>query len=481
MTDSADSKGIEGFSLIEYLATSIPESDDAQVKMATKAVRSLAAFLGWNTSRLQTDLELTVIDWLVWLRVRDLSVKTAFSYLKAVSGLYTKAVKAGLMPPTEVFRNVKARLRADDGILWEDGINREDFDRFSNFAKAAVSKDKDVPVAADIVILSLLTGCKPITEVAKLKAADMTDNSEPVVSLLRRRMADSSRQYIFPLRQSRRTPRQLRDDVCGLVARLFSGRNIRIRGSLDETVSAYWAYAAILSGVKPHDVASFLGVPPPGFRILELYKDYPRRAVPPTDIIRAAARMFTVNPLRWYAMHLRKRVTFEDIKRRFAQLEGKLQPPEMYYPCEELSRRVGKKIVFGEKPIIRDIVFFRSRVTDLFPLFSHIGDIAWCFTTGGKGTVYAAIPQKSFEEFQATVGRFTSRCSRALAEDSLKKGDEVVIVGGSCKDVRGEVLKIEKEGPEGIISYLIRVFNDLTDNFRVSVDARQLRRLPDRQ
>ena len=155
------------------------------------------------------------------------------------------------------------------------------------------------------------------------------------------------------------------------------------------------------------------------------------------------AIFFTDNPFRWYAMKLRPRVTYEDILKKISSIDDS-QKPELFYPYQEIARKIGKKLVFDKKPVIRDIVFFRSRLTDIYPLFCHIGDLAWCFTTSGKpGDDYAAIPPASFKIFKDTISHFTSDYEIApIGGFAPVEGESVVILNGLLANQEFDIEKV---------------------------------------
>ena len=317
----------------------------------------------------------------------------------------------------------------------------------------------------------------PLAETAMIKAADLPFGDENITAIVRRQHAGSTRQYLFPLHQSRRTPRQLRTEVNALVTKHLIEHNIPLWDSIDGTIAGYWTHAAVTVGHQPHSVARALGTAPGGLPVLGLFGESQPDSDARQDMAHSVSRMFTHNPMRWYAMRLRRRVSFSDLRQRFQRFSEQLQAPEMFYPIEELSRRIGKKIVFEEKPIIRDIVFFRAKSTDIAPMLRYVGDLAWCYTTGGPGSAYAPISQTQFDAFQRAIGKFTAVVadSHGTVRTPFAQGEEVMVIGGSFKDQRGRVMKIESEDPDGIIRYLISIVNDLTTSFTATLDSRLLR------
>ncbi len=155
------------------------------------------------------------------------------------------------------------------------------------------------------------------------------------------------------------------------------------------------------------------------------------------EALAAIGRLFLENDPRWYAMSLRPGVTFTDLSRRINLLNNtsplaKGLDIQLFYPCEEIARAIGKKIVIKQRPFIRNAVFFRARLTDIGRLFAKIGDLAWCYRQSARpGAPYADISQQQFERFQQTIASFTPDFEVApTGELELREGDRVEILGG---------------------------------------------------
>lgn len=119
-----------------------------------------------------------------------------------------------------------------------------------------------------------------------------------------------------------------------------------------------------------------------------------------------------------------------------------MEQPEIFYPCEEIARRIGKKLVYCNKPLISDVAFFRCRATDIRPLFSRIGDMAWCYR-GCGGSQYAVIPAGAMARFQEAIGMFTSDYQLSpIGSLTPKIGERVVIIGGVFAGRDGFIEKI---------------------------------------
>lgn len=173
-------------------------------------------------------------------------------------------------------------------------------------------------------------------------------------------------------------------------------------------------------------------------------------------------------------MKLRARVTYQEMQDHVRKYYDDKCPFEFFYPYDEIKKRIGKKLVTESVPVIKDIVFFRARVTDIFPLFCKIGDIAWCYTTTGKpGGDYAAIPRHQFERFQETIGQFTSDYEVApIGGFEPEEGERVVVLSGLLADREFDISKIE-DGDNTV--FQLRMIGDNGIQWRTRARKHQLK------
>ena len=453
-------------------------------------------------SRLKT----AITDWLVnqWLLGQPFS--TASLYLDMISALYGAAVKAGCLPETTLFSDLKARLKQLGQKGWTSGINEVIFARALRLTKNAHRLLLDDSIAADLIILSLTQGLQPIQDLALLKRDDLEEatdivngravSNRPVQSkgdpqrplretsetrelyetiATRHLNGNGRRQYIFPLRQSERTPTQLKKQVFKMANALFRRARLPQATDPNHTVESLWAYAALTTGVPASTVVAHLGHAPLGLPVLKLCQlsvvscqlsesgesslvgthgpcvresseDWSNVQRPTSnEDFSQIGKIFLDNPPRWYAMSLRPGVRFTQVCRRIQTLSKSfssqdlrlktqdfLSDIQLFYPCEEIARAIGKKIVIKQRPFIHSVVFFKAKLTDIGPLFARIGDLAWCYRQSARpGAPYAEISQQQFSLFQQTIATFTPDYEVAsTGELELKKDDRVQIVGG---------------------------------------------------
>ncbi|MDE6742077.1 MAG: hypothetical protein K2J58_07080 [Muribaculaceae bacterium] len=491
-----------------------------------------------------SQLTTTLTDWLVNLWLLGTPFTTASLYLDIISSLYGSAVKSRLLPKIPLFSELKAQLKALGSDGWKSGIGDEIFARALRLTRNASLLISDDAIAADLVLLSLTHSLIPLESIALLKREDLESHAKPQsknVSALcayapmrelreaivaRHLNANGRRKYIFPLRQSERTPAQLKKHVAKIVNALF--RRARLPQSTDpnQTVEALWTYAALRTGIPATRLVSYLGHAPLGLPVLKLsvvscqlsesgqaagnntlhtYKDILREApilrsryceadTPSNDNLSLVGKVFLENPPRWYAMSLRPGVRFTQVCRRIQLLsqthtaataahtsyrgsaaDTAFSALQLFYPCEEIARAIGKKIVIRERPFIHSVVFFRAKLTDIGLLFAKIGDLAWCYRQSARpGAPYADISERQFHLFQQTIAQFTPDYEVApTGELELKKDDRVQIVGGlfagqeATFDSAAHVT--EADAPT---VYRLNIIGDNGIEWRISVDSR---------
>ena len=456
-----------------------------------------------DSSSSKKSLSLSLTNWLVNQWLMNTPYATASLYLDIISSLYGSAAKARLLPPTKLFSQLKADLKALGPEGWRQGINDQIFDRALRLTKNADHLIADDHTAAQMVIWSLTHSLQPLSEIALLKKNDLSPNTEPHGNLsqseanslslivnsssLEKGSSLDKRRYLFPLRQSYRTPKQLQSHVNSIVNALFRRARLPQATNPQATIDSLWAYAALRAGIPASDIVTHLGYAPLGLPVLRLSavtspesatglsqdetpahpaplrtqremragggeESSRSRSLPPVEAsgldkenfaplreMREIGKIFLDNPPQWYAMSLRPGVRFTQICHRIDQLYSSNAqrttpdvPPELFYPSEEIARVIGKKIVTRKRPFIHGVVFFRAKLTDIGRLFSKIGDLAWCYRQSARpGAPYAHITDAQFRLFQQTIAQFTPDYEVApTGELELNQGDRVEILGG---------------------------------------------------
>lgn len=473
MSEGTVNNAVTSSGLFEVLRIDADSLAQSTRKTYTKAASALAAFLnekGYGIESLTTPV---IAEWIVSMYAGGLSLNSIRLYVNAVASLCNTAVGDNRPTGGIAFKEIKAVLQPIVAATNTPRLTKDDFKRLVNLARSAGSLSGEISLATDIILLSLLAGCMPVKTVIKLKNSDIDDSDKEIAEIAERH-SSPRRRYVFPLRQAMLTENRIERDVSNLIRRLLTQRNLPWYGSVDETVKTYWAYTALMCGKTGSEIISTLGNAPAGMAILSLCEKAGTTAEVREKTRREVGEALTDNPLRWYAMRLRPHATYAELDRRLTAIANEIKRPETFYPCEEIARKTGRRVSFRQKPIISDIVFFRSRVTGILPLFRKIGDLAWCYTTSGhNGASYAAIPQRDFETFQEAIGQFTPEYEVApLGTFPLKENDRVIIVGGLFQGYEAILDKITPSTALPSTIYRLKIIGNNGIEWRIRTDAR---------
>ena len=465
---------ISNSDILEYFRCRIDSLSGSSVKEYYKAFIYLTNFVSGNGDTLVRPTVSLIEDWCYFLFNAGMTVKTVTHYIDILSALYSAAVSEGLLQPTDVFKAVKAKVKSGTQSRPLKTLTEDEYLRLHNLACISPKLPVELAMYIDIFVISILTGCRSFLDIAMLKKSDISSHSSQVATLLER-YCENNRKYVFPLSQSVKTPRQLERSLEDKIVPLLSSRGIRMFGSLVETARCYWAYAAMKCGLTPSDIHSFFGKYPVAIPVGKINANSSCGTSDRDTLIRTVGAAFLHNPLNWHAMKLRPRVSIDDIERRVRQFGKECILPEMFYPSREIAKRIGKKTLLKEQPVIPDIVFFKSRITDIYPLFLKIGDLAWCYRAGNGTGPYAVIARESMERFQRAVGRFTSDYEVGpIGTITPMPGDTVKVLDGLFAGSTGELLKIENMNEAGVI-YRLRIVDGQGVEWKVGVDSRQTR------
>ena len=386
---------------------------------------------------------------------RGLTAKTSLHYFDIVAGLANKGINDGEL--TTRFRDVKARVKGVASEKWRMLVTEESFKRLVNLTKLADRQQGETGLYTDILLFSLLNCGMDISAIAKLQCDDIHEYN-PACQKIAERHISPKRKYVFPLEQSRKTPRQIEKTLAEKLSQLLGARNITIIGNIQECIRSYWAYAALKCGVLPEMIIKALGHSPIGLPVLAICSERKGAvSAEQTQLLSdSVTDLFIGNPPKWYAMRLRPGIKFDRLKERIADCKDEIIIPELFYPCQEIAKKLDRKLVFEKRPIIPDIVFFKSCVTDILPLFHKIGDLAWCYRSGDT---YASIPQAAMEAFQKAIGKFTPDYEIGpVGSIALRPGDRIVVVGGAFTGKEGEI--IDQSLNENGVIYRIMLWGD---------------------
>ncbi|MDE5706273.1 transcription termination/antitermination NusG family protein [Muribaculum sp.] len=436
-----------------------------------KALSAYVNYIGTDLLEFDSFTSAKLNGWAIWLIHAGHTIKTVIHYMKHLSALYGKAVAEGMTTDSGAFNGIVQRLAtlSDDAIrisgnpaiTLRDLILSTDATQKANLAK-------------DITIFAILAGGIGFNEIATYGKDDYTGD-DPTLKAMIARYSKPRNKYLFPLRQSERTTRQMHE----YVNTLFSA-TMRINRAL--TPADVWSTIAYDCGISPEDIMSCTGLIPaanPAFALTHAStSDSDRRAA----IIRRVSDMLTCNPTNWYALQMRQGTDYDDVARRIEVSNGEFQVEDIYYPCREIARRTGRKLISENKPVVAGLMFVKCRFTDITAMMRHISDIAWCYRqTARTGSAYAAIPQTQIDLYQQTIGIFTPSTEIfPVGTLPIAPGDRVVVIGG---EFSGQPAVLQQLiGPDSaptICRLTLPGANSI--EWRVDTDPRLIRKITEQQ
>ncbi|MCM1429795.1 MAG: hypothetical protein NC097_08395 [Clostridium sp.] len=456
-------------SLIQKFRSVISGKSEASRLNYGKAVKCFETFAGTYTYSSDFPSQQFLADWLLNMRMRGISPKTATHYLDIVSALYRETVKDPNPENLNIFRQFKVQAKQTTSSKKNCPIDNR---LFYKLLAIINSPSVNYQLSADILLYSLLNRACPLAEVAKVKVKEIENPSDTISEIVNRN-SDANRKYLFPLDQSKLTAKQLTGNVERKIQTLFAVNNLPVIESIDNTIRLIWTYAALKCGIPGSEIIAMIGEIADGIPELRLCTPAEISSERQRALTKTINTLFSNNPVHWYAMKLRTRVEFKDVENRIKYLDERTLRPEFFYPLDEIRKRIGKKIIKETQPVIKDIVFFKLRVTDIFPLFCKIGDLAWCYTTTGRpGGDYAPIPRSSFNRFQETIGHFTPEYEIApIGGFEPKEGETVVMINGPLAHYQFE---IEKAPARGNVIYQLNMVGSNGFQWRTSAPSAAL-------
>ena len=433
----------------------------------SRTISDLDCFLTGHRLSLSDISPAMVADWATELFRQGLAVNTVVRHLNILSALIKSAAKKDLLTPDDSPRQL-AKFLGDKKI--QHSKSKIQHSTFILVLREILKKQSDFDVYEDLLLFSLVNGALPLEEAAMIKKDDTAQYNNEVSRLIIARNQSSRREYVFDLRQSYATPRQIRSAIAEGLKPLLAEIGIPANADPHDAVRSLWAACAMNGGATASEALGRLQGPAP--------YSLPEFCMPAKDTGDAhlwdnAVHSMIAHELPvWYAMHLRKGVDFDDLRKEIADCVRPI--PELFYPSETVKRRVGNKTVFEEHPFISRTAFFKSRQENILPMFALIGDKAWCYrVTNTPGAPYAAISSRDMRRFQAAIGVFTPDIEiHPLGELTPRPGESVIIIKAGFENREGEVEEVISDGATTL--FRIKLSTDQGYEWRMDLDARQI-------
>lgn len=445
----------------------------------TKAIRSFIAFAGNELREENIITDILIGDWVIDMALSGLTPKTASYYLDCLCSVYNTAVENGLALPSPSFQIIKSRLKS---VLSTDKtearpLSAFNFDALTSMIRNADRQNGELGLFTDIAILSILNPSLSIDEITRLKKRNL-DTLSPESKTIAERHVNTRRSYLFTLEQNEKTPKQIATRCNEKITALLKYRGLPVSSDAQDSLRSLWLLTALKSGVRASAAVSVIGKAPAGLPILSIVSKISINEVSRKDILNTVAKTLVENPRQWHVMRLRHGTKYESLKKRLELLDKDIKTPDTFYPCEEIARKIGKKMIYKDKPLIPGIVFIRTRATDICPIMRTAGDIAWCMRDPSHADRrYAVVTQRSMETFQQVIGQFTPDYKLyPLGTLLLKPQDRVIIIGGDYSGTEAIVEKSPKD-TTGDIIYQIRFIDDTGFEWHIPKDQRLLKKI----
>ena len=376
----------------------------------------------------------TLRDWIVAMLCAGCSLQTVLYYLENVAAIYNKGVRLGQAPKTDAFRQLKTELLATKG----ESLSRTVKDSLASLSRIARGRSRivgEMQYYADLLLFSFYTRGRSIAEILAMTSDDLA-GLPPEAEAIAQKYREPRRRSIFP-RGAVATVEQRTKMVAH-----HAGIDTPPDMTVGEITSRLWILAALRLGIPAESIS---GCRMPGSADLAILNFANAEAAELSEeevqgITRRVASSISSNPLHWHVMKLRPHRTFEEVRSRLHSSQFK--HIDYFYPQDEISRRIGKRLEFKQKPVLPYVLFFRSKDTDIAPMFKHIGDLAWCYRNNPRGA-FAVIPKQEMERFQRTIGSFTPDFEvEPLGATPLGIGRRVRVTGGPMAGYEGEIYDV---------------------------------------
>ncbi|MDE7069270.1 MAG: phage integrase SAM-like domain-containing protein [Alistipes sp.] len=415
--------------MYDFFRTRIEEvRNERSAGSLKQAYSAFVRFLGGRTIGFADFTEELLLEWGAWLLAGSYTRKTSAYYIKHLSALYGKAIEEGLAEECGGFGRVRRRILDLPDIMFVNEVDPKLDDKLRRLVRNRCCLRGEHRLAADLVLFAVLNGGLAFDCLANFRK-DGYAGGNPLLADIVASYSRPRCKYLFPLKQSQRSGRQLRSRIRSLFADALESVGILMPNISDDVALDMWCMTALKCDFAPSSILGCAGRRPVLNPVFALVAPAAAPGRTCGRMREAVCRVLTENPEQWFAMQLRPHVGYDRLQARMRHLG--IVVPEIYYPCEEIAGKIGRKLVYEKRPVIPGLLFFRSRISEVAPLFRSIGDLAWCYREGAD-RLYAVIPEKQMEEYRAAIDGFTSDMEiRPAGTFVLEEGDRVEVIGGN--------------------------------------------------
>lgn len=449
----------------------------------TRAVDSFCRFAGGAEIGFDSFDEYLIGEWAANQLFHGYYTKTVAYNISKIAALYNKAVAGGLAKPCGAFSRVLEKIGDPSAARFDGRNHRDTFQRLQSIIRADLSTRPRMQLAKDILLFAVFNGGMTLNRVASFRKDDYSGGNRHVAEIVDR-YAKPRNRYLFPLGQAHSTARQLSRAVADMISELLSDGGLRLSAAPEFSALELWCDLAMGCGVSASDIAACVA-PRSGASAITAFVKPSELDVEDISAIRdRIVTALTENPVRWYAMHFRRNVDYGMITRRMK--DKGICPVEIYYPMEEIIRKVGHRKVFENRPVISWLMFFREHDADVDRLYYEIGDLAWGYRRSRDvRSPYACISDRAVRDYQDAIG-ILNPDTRLLPDEEveLNEGDCLVVLGGELNG-RPAVFMSKRKSPDGgedgKVVYRVRLAGGNNINWIVDRDPRLVRKISEAQ
>lgn len=435
-----------------------------------KALSEFNSFLSCHKLSVNNLSAATICDWVTEMFRQGLSTATIAQRLNILNSLFKQAADKGYMCQCNAPREIARIIESADFKL-PPLLRPSIFDKCLSTLREFINDDKEHNnISGDILVFSVLNRALPLKDIINLNKDDLTGFNGYSSHILERN-TDPRRKYIFDLRQSYRTQKQIYSSVSDELGRRFSTLMNHGNFSFEDLAGSLWVSIAIRCGATASEALDCISNPAP-YTVPKFHKRTGNSSDNREKWSKSVEAMLTYTLPKWYAMRLRRGVSFEEVKKETL----KLQPaPELFYPVETIRKHLRGKSAVIERPFITQTVFFKTNPENIRPMFSRIGDKAWCIRTSGNfDAPYAAIPQADMLRFQKAIGVFSADSEiYPLGSLTPKPGESVILIQADYSG-REAVIEDVFENNCGTVMFRVKLTTDYGYEWRAKIDARQV-------
>jgi transcription antitermination factor NusG len=408
--------------------------------MASKALRSLQKHLAGKGPDFSDISEPVIKSWVDGL-LSHLSITTILRYVESLSQLNKHAIKSGYIADNKIFDNIRDYIVG----LCDEGFDRQSqhlIDAVRQLAAVQRTTPPAMGYAIDVYLFSFYHAGLDIDRVIELQD-DCSLCQMPQTDSIKAKYASPHRKYIFPLNQWQKTTRQNKLTVDKNFSNYLRINNIKVCGKTNaEFIAAAWVAAAKACGISTADICACCQQVMENPKLNDV-KPSVLTSAQVNDIKQRVANVIIDMVPHWYAIRF---VGKDDYVRRALKEICNNSPYTLYYPIEEIYKKINRKRVVESKPTIRNVMFVQTTAATINKIALakleqrtfHVLRNHAC-----RRREYAIIPNKEMRTFSMLVSNGVD----IVGEDELNnveiiEGSYVEITDGFNKGFRGKVLKV---------------------------------------